>query len=217
MITINKKNILLFAMISISWLAKAPTITIPHETVQSPDISLFLLVQDQYGEHRTGIFEIDPNEQIKTISNDDFQSVDDATLSLEGEEVAFFDFYDSSMMNKNIIYFEIDANVKVIKALIINNSLLAEHVFSVVDMQVEMDDDFLFDSLDDDLFGDINEQQEAMGSRNPIAQKSYSASQMLSIAKIVVLVQYEKVKKFGTELNSKAKRFARWLDGSGQL
>ena len=216
MITINKKLILSLALTSFSWLAQAATITIPHETLQAQDVSLFLLVQDHNGEHKGGFFEIDTDEPVKKINTEDFQSIDDATLSLEGEEVAVFDFGDDYSIRQNIVYFDISADLKVIKALIISKSLLSEQFISVIDVSF---DDFEFDGLDDfddDLFGDVDEQQEAMATHSSEPKKSFSAYQVYSLVKIGVLMQYDSAKRLCKRLNNKAKRFARWLDGSSQ-
>jgi hypothetical protein len=215
MITINKKMILSLAITSISWLAQAATVTIPHESIQAQDVSLFLLVQDHNGEHKGGFFEIDTDEPVKKINTEDFQSIDDATLSLEGEEVAVFDFGDDYSIRQDIVYFDISADVRVIRALIINNSLLAAKFISVIDLPLD-DIDFDFDCFDDDLFGDVEEQQEAMATKSPEAQKSFSAYQIYSLVRIGVLMQYDSAKRLCKRLNNKAKLFARWLDGSSQ-
>ena len=212
MISVNKKIALLCMLGSFSWLNQAQTISIPHDTIQD-DVSLFILAEDFYGNNKIGIFDFDTTEQVKTITNDDLQDVYDATLNLEGEEVAIFDSNEVSELTGNILYFEIAEDVLVVKALIISNSLLNETFIQIVDVPVEMDE---FDDFDfaDDIFGeDLEAQQECINNNHSDSSSGFSPAQLYALVKIGILLQIDNAKRAYSSVTDKMKRAVRWSFG----
>ena len=213
MINVNKKLILFFAMASITHGVKSQTIVFPRELFQEQNVSLFLLVQDINGTHRGGVFEIDQENPAHTINTEDLKSVDDATLALEGEEVKVVESCDVSTMNQNFIYFEIADDVTVIKALLINNSLLAEHVISVVDVSLDDVTDESFESFDfeDCGFGDAAQQKEMIATKGKAPSKHFSPYQWYALAKIVVFVGIGKAKNACVAISTHTQQALAWL------
>lgn len=120
MINIHKKYILLLAMTTTSWFAQSTTLSIPHATVMDKEVSLFVLVEDQ-AVLKAGFFELSDTEPVNKICAHEFHNVTEATLDLHGTEVAFSDSNEPCLEDGTVLYFEIDSDVEVIRALVIRD------------------------------------------------------------------------------------------------
>lgn len=213
MISINKKYILFLAMAMTSWFARSTTLTIPQETIANQEVSLFVLVEDQEV-LKAGFFELSETEQMNKICNHEFYDVKEATLDLDGTEVAIFDSEAPSLEDGSIIYFEIDPNVTVVKALVVSNSLLDEVVVQFTNLEMLDDEDDFDFSFDSDMFGeDLESQRESVVANQTASAKHFSFSQIAAIVQIAALVGVDATKRFCSNMNNRAKRYARWLAG----
>jgi len=207
MINVNKNFVLFFTLLSASWLMHAPAISIPCESVHE-DVSLFLLAEDHDGNYVGGFFDVDATQPVNKITLDELQDMNEATLDLEGQEVAISDSYDS-LQDDNVIYFEIDNSVKVVRALIVNSFLAAE-VFEIVEL--DFDDDLLDFNFDDDLFGDVEQQKELTAQHQSPVKKHFSPSELYALAKIATLVCYDKMKRLCGKATKQMRSVSQWVD-----
>lgn len=207
MINVNKNFVLFFTLLSASCLMHAPAISIPYDSVQE-DVSLFLLAQDHSGNYIGGFFDVNADQPVNKITINELQGMDEATLDLEGQEVAIFDSCEATQ-EENVIYFEIDNSVKVVRALIVN-SLLAAEVFEVIEL--DLDDDFLDFDFNDDLFGDVDQQKHLTSTHRSAPKKYFSAQEMYALAKIATIVCYDKTKRLWGQASNHMKFMLNWID-----
>ncbi len=219
MIKVNKKLILLFSMASISHFSKPQTVVFSRELFQEQNVSLFLLVQDLDGLHRGGVFNIDQDNQPGIINAMDLQTMkdDDDAFAFTGAAGDVVDYYDASFMNRDVVYFEIADDVKIIKALLISKSILEKHFISVIDIPVNT---FSSDSCDfeceDFGFGDVAAQKAMIAQNAPAPQKHFSLAQWYALAKISMMMQYEKGKQLCSSLQKQTGWLTGWLTKSNK-
>lgn len=152
MFKVKSLMILFLATYGLGLVANFRTIAIPVEQFCKGN-SLVIFTRDESGNESTACIDLE-DQQLK-YSQEEVSMLDADAVSFDEREavVAHIDGQSSVLDSSDTVcvYFDVDANVDVVRALIVKNSFLADSPFDVVELSTNS----LFE--DDDPFGDDDE------------------------------------------------------------